>query len=75
MTIFPGSQMVVFSSLWSVIDEAGGRIICELENPMVDPGDGTTIAATNISIIIYAGNEHWSRQEDVCNPLRSCRQH
>ncbi len=36
----PGqSLMVAFPSLWSVIDESTGRIICELTNPMLDPGD------------------------------------
>ena len=45
-------------------------MICELDNPMRDPGDGTRISATNISIISYAGDGLWSRQEDVYNPLR-----
>ena len=44
MTTFPGSHMTEFPSLWSVIDEATGRIICELDNPMRDPGDGTIIS-------------------------------
>jgi ketosteroid isomerase-like protein len=70
MTTFPGSHMTAFPSLWAVIDEAGGRIICELDNPMLDPGDGTIISATNISIITYAGDGQWSRQEDIYNPLR-----
>ncbi|MDH6195389.1 hypothetical protein M2272_002029 [Mycobacterium frederiksbergense] len=70
MTSFPGSYMTSFPSLWSVIDEATGRIICELDNPMVDPGDGTIITATNISILTYAGDGLWSRQEDIYNPLR-----
>lgn len=70
MTNFPGSHMVAFPSLWSVIDEATGRIICELDNPMSDPGDGTVISATNISIISYAGDGLWCRQEDIYNPLR-----
>ncbi|MDV3123761.1 nuclear transport factor 2 family protein [Mycobacterium sp. 21AC1] len=70
MTNFPGSYMTAFPSLWTVIDEPTGRIICELDNPMVDPGDGTIISATNISIITYAGDGLWSRQEDVYNPLR-----
>ncbi|MUL83160.1 MULTISPECIES: nuclear transport factor 2 family protein [unclassified Mycolicibacterium] len=70
MTTFPGSYMTSFPSLWSVIDEPTGRIICELDNPMVDPGDGTIISATNISILTYAGDGLWSRQEDVYNPLR-----
>jgi hypothetical protein len=37
---------------------------------MRDPGDGTIISATNISIVTYAGDGKWSRQEDIYNPLR-----
>lgn len=70
MTSFPGSHMTSFPSLWSVFDEAGARVICELDNPMVDPGDGTIISATNISIVTYAGDGKWCRQEDIYNPLR-----
>ncbi|MCV7225789.1 nuclear transport factor 2 family protein [Mycolicibacterium komossense] len=70
MTVFPGSYMTAFPSLWTVIDEPTGRVICELDNPMRDPGDGTIISATNISIVTYAGDGKWSRQEDVYNPLR-----
>jgi hypothetical protein len=73
MTTFPGSHMTAFPALWSVIDEPTGRIICELDNPMVDPGDGTIVSATNISIITYAGDGRWSRQEDIYNPLRFVR--
>ncbi len=70
MSTFPGSHMTDFPSLWSVIDEERGRVICELDNPMRDPGDGTIISATNISIVTYAGDGQWSRQEDIYNPLR-----
>jgi hypothetical protein len=70
MESFPGSHMTSFPALWSVIDEPTGRIICELDNPMRDPGDGTIISATNISIITYAGDGLWRRQEDIYNPLR-----
>lgn len=70
MSTFPGSHMTEFPALWSVIDEPTGRIICELDNPMKDPGDGTIISATNISIISYAGDGRWCRQEDIYNPLR-----
>ena len=70
MTTFPGSHMTAFPSLWSVIDESTGRVIIELDNPMRDPGDGTIISATNISIITYAGDGLWSRQEDIYNPMR-----
>ena len=34
MSTYPGSHMVAFPSLWSVIDESTGRIIMELDNPM-----------------------------------------
>ena len=70
MGTFPGSHMTHFPSLWHVIDEPTGRIICELDNPMRDPGDGTIISATNISIITYAGDGKWKQQEDIYNPLR-----
>lgn len=70
MSTFPGSHMAEFPSLWSVIDEPTGRIICELDNPMIDPGDGTVINATNITILTYGGDGLWLRQEDVYNPLR-----
>ncbi|MBV9091169.1 MAG: nuclear transport factor 2 family protein [Mycobacteriaceae bacterium] len=73
MTTFPGSHMTAFPTLWSVVDEPTGRIICELDNPMVDPGDGTIISATNISIVTYAGDGLWCRQEDIYNPLRFVR--
>jgi hypothetical protein len=73
MTTFPGSHMTAFPSLWAVIDEPTARIICELDNPIVDPGDGTIISATNISIITYAGDGLWCREEDIYNPLRFAR--
>ncbi|KKW64086.1 nuclear transport factor 2 family protein [Mycolicibacterium elephantis] len=70
MESFPGNHMTSFPSLWTVFDEPTGRVICELDNPMRDPGDGTVISATNISIITYAGDGLWRRQEDIYNPLR-----
>lgn len=73
MTTFPGSHMVAFPTLWSVIDERTGRVILELDNPMRDPGDGSVISATNITIITYAGDGLWSREEDIYNPLRFLR--
>lgn len=69
MTAFPGSHMVAFPSLWHVADPATGRVICEVDNPMRDPGDGSAITATNITILTYAGGGRWSREEDVYNPL------
>ncbi len=75
MTTFPGSHMTAFPSLWSVIDEAGGRIICELDNPMVDPGDGTIISATNISIITYAGTASGAGKKTSTIRCVSCGRH
>jgi len=37
------------------------------------PGDGSVITATNISIVTYAGDGLWCRQEDIYNPLRFLR--
>lgn len=73
MGSFPGSHMTSFPVLWSVIDESTGRVICELDNPMRDPGDGAIVSATNISIVTYAGDGLWCRQEDIYNPLRFVR--
>ena len=72
MGTFPGSHMTHFPSLWHVIDAPTGRIICELDNPMRDPGDGTTISATNISIITYAGDGKWSLRF-VAATIKWCR--
>jgi len=69
MTAFPGSHMTGFPSLWHVIDAPTSRVICEVDNPMRDPGDGTHITATNITILTYAGDGLWSREEDVYNPI------
>ena len=61
MTRFPGSHMTAFPALWSVFDDStGGR---RTRQPDGDPGDGTIISATNISIVTYAGDGLWCRQE------------
>ncbi len=45
-------------------------MICEVDNPMRDPpGDQSLITATNITILTYAGDGLWSREEDVYNPM------
>ncbi|MEE3849391.1 nuclear transport factor 2 family protein [Gordonia sp. LSe1-13] len=69
MTAFPGSHMTGFPSLWHVVDAPTGRVICEVDNPMRDPGDGTHITATNITILTYAGDGLWNCEEDVYNPM------
>ena len=68
MTAFPGSAMPHFPIAWHVVDEARGRIVCEVYNEMDDPGDGLSHGASNITILSYAGAGLWSREEDVYNP-------
>ncbi|MBM7367536.1 nuclear transport factor 2 family protein [Gordonia hydrophobica] len=69
MRSFPGSHMAEYPSLWHVADPATGRVICEIDNPMRDPGDGSVFTATNITILTYAGDGLWKCEEDVYNPM------
>jgi hypothetical protein len=70
MTAFPGRLMTGFPIAWKVLDPPTSRIICEVRNLMADPGDGSALEEPNITILTYAGDGLWSRQEDVYNPLR-----
>ena len=70
MTTIPGSWMPSFPASWYVIDEERGRIVCEILNRMQDPGDGSIHEATNITILTYAGDNLFSKEEDVYNPAR-----
>lgn len=69
MTSFPGSHMTEYPALWHVSDPATGRVICEVDNPMRDPGDGSVFTATNLTVLTYAGDGLWSGEEDVYNPI------
>jgi hypothetical protein len=73
MTTFPGSEMPRFPIEWHVVDEQRGRIVCEVWNDLVDPGDGKRHGASNITILTYAGDGLWSREEDVYNPATFLR--
>ncbi|SFH94386.1 SnoaL-like domain-containing protein [Nocardioides psychrotolerans] len=73
MTSFPGGTMTSFPLAWQVVDEATSRLICEVRNLMPDPGDGSLHEAANLTIMTYAGNGLFSREEDVYNPLRFLR--
>ncbi|MDR2280922.1 MAG: nuclear transport factor 2 family protein [Gordonia sp. (in: high G+C Gram-positive bacteria)] len=70
MFAFPGSHMAEYPSLWHVSDPETGRVICEIDNPMRDPGDGSVFTATNMTILTYAGDGLWSREEDIYNPMK-----
>jgi hypothetical protein len=70
MTSYPGRVMTGFPLAWSVTDAPTGRLICEVRNPMPDPGDGTLLEEPNLTIMTYAGDGLFSCEEDVYNPLR-----
>jgi hypothetical protein len=70
MTTFPGNAMVEFPIGWSVFDEERGWIICEIRNLMQDPGDGSVHETPNLTILHYAGDNQFSYEEDVYNPMR-----
>ena len=73
MSTFPGSEMPRFPIEWHVVDEDRGRIVCEVWNDLVDPGDGQRHGASNITILTYAGAGLWSCEEDVYNPATFLR--
>lgn len=70
MTTFPGSVMSGFPLAWQVVDAPTSRVICEVRNLMPDPGDGSALEESNLTIMTYAGDGLFSREEDVYNPLR-----
>jgi hypothetical protein len=73
MTTFPGGVMTGFPLAWQVVDVPTSRLICEVRNLMPDPGDGTQLEEPNLTIVTYAGDGLFSREEDVYNPLRFAR--
>ncbi len=73
MTSFPGSVMTSFPLAWQTVDVDTSRLICEVRNLMPDPGDGSLHEQSNLTIMTYAGDGLFSREEDVYNPLRFMR--
>jgi len=73
MTSFPGSVMTGFPLAWQVVDEPTSRLICEVRNLMPDPGDGSALEQSNLTIMTYAGDGLFSREEDIYNPMRFMR--
>ena len=53
---------------WSIVDDDRGWIVCEVDNRMDDPGDGSIHDGVNITILKYAGDGLWRSEEDVYNP-------
>lgn len=73
MTSFPGSVMTGFPLAWQVVDADSARLVCEVRNLMPDPGDGAVWEEPNLTVMTYAGDGLFSREEDVYNPLRFAR--
>lgn len=69
MTTFPGNCMDDFPVRWSVFDADRGWIVCEIRNLMRDPGDGSRHETSNTTILHYAGENLFSYEEDVYNPM------
>lgn len=69
MNTFPGSEMPFYPSTWHSIDEDKGWVICEFQNRMRDPGDGSIHQQPNLSVLKYAGDGLWSYEEDAYNPM------
>lgn len=68
MTEFPNDQFTSFPVEWAVYDTERGWIVCEVQNRLTDPGDGTIFQAPNYTKLHYAGGGTWSYEEDVYNP-------
>jgi hypothetical protein len=67
MSTYPGADMPHFPSDWHMIDPESGRVVVYIQNRMRDPGDGSIHEAPNVSILLYAGDNRWSYQEDIYN--------
>jgi len=65
----PNDDMNAFPVEWYVIDDQKGWIVCCIQNRMRDPGDGTVHQEANWSLLKYAGDDKWSYEEDMYNPL------
>jgi hypothetical protein len=63
-------EMTEFPIEWYVIDESRGWVVCQVWNRMKDPGDGKVYQAYNFTLLKYAGNNQWSYEEDIYNPLK-----
>jgi hypothetical protein len=70
MSSFPGNSMPEFPIKWHVVDEERGWVVCDVINRMADPGDGSIHEASNITVLHYAGDNHFSHEEDAYNPMR-----
>jgi ketosteroid isomerase-like protein len=67
MKMHPNDQMTSTHD-WVLFDEGSGRVIFCARTHMPDLGDGREYSTTNWSMIDYAGDGLFSREEDIYNP-------
>lgn len=68
MKAYPNDQMARYTHDWVLFDEENGRVVFCARTHMADPGDGSALSATNWTMIDYAGDGLFSREEDIYNP-------
>ena len=68
MSEYPNNQFTSFPIEWALFDGDRCWIVCEVQNRLNDPGDGTVFQASNFTRLVYAGDGQWSYEEDVYNP-------
>jgi len=61
-------DMSSFPIAWTMFDEERGWIMCQVDNVMDDPGDGSDHRDYNWTLLHYAGNGQFSYEEDMYNP-------
>lgn len=69
MKQYPNDQMR-YTHDWVLFDEEKGRVVFCARTHMPDPGDGSSHSTTNWTLLDYAGNGRFSREEDIYNPAK-----
>jgi len=70
MKDYPINQMERYTHDWVLFDEKNARVVLCARTHMADPGDGSAHSSTNWTMIDYAGDGLWSREEDIYNPAK-----
>jgi len=68
MASYPNNQMVRYTHDWVLFDEENCRVVFSARTHMADLGDGEDYSAVNWTMIDYAGDGLFSREEDIYNP-------
>ncbi|WP_330254109.1 nuclear transport factor 2 family protein [Nocardia sp. NBC_00565] len=68
MQSFPNNRMVRYTHDWVFFDDKNARVVFSARTHMSDPGDGKSYSSTNWTLLDYAGDGLFSREEDIYNP-------